>query len=72
MLLVPSGGWGGGAPHPVSADGAPGPRYRIRSSKFGSEAILILPQVPLMLSAKKQHCITSERHRAIAQASLQS
>ncbi|RMC15546.1 hypothetical protein DUI87_07741 [Hirundo rustica rustica] len=46
---------GGGDPRPVSADGTPGPHYRIRSLKLDSEAILTLPQVPLMLSAEKQH-----------------
>lgn len=56
----------------VSANVMPGPHYCIKSLKIDSEAILIFLQVPLMLSAKKQHCITSERCEATAQPSLQS
>jgi len=55
----------------IPADFLPGSHYCIRSLKIDSEAILIFPQVPLMLSAKKQHCITSERGEAVAKPSLQ-
>jgi len=73
VQLVPVGsrGWRRCSPR-VPADGMPGPRYCIRSLKLDSEAILIFPQVPLMLSAKKRHCITSERRAATAQPSLRS